>query len=442
MKTVKKLHIDDFENKIDFWKVYLPNLSEETLKQIPESVLEQLLDDVPQESITAFEDAYIEKFELDILPKSIKEEEKVDNKPIDEKINNFFDDIENVSTEMELEDDEVVEEKPTLPKKPVVETVEEVIEEPTHKKDLFNLTVVDAPVSTVKMNYDAFLAKTLKSTYFVILPISGYSANVRGMSVEELDSVKTSATSQEDRMEILSRIIYSCMLDTSVGKMSYEKYILDTAQTELPILLFGIMIKTFGNINTINYKCNSCGESNKGINLDLNSLMQIKTDKVTDIMRAIDLKEEPAKCIKESLLKTLDIRFELPKSKIVVSAKFGTLEKDVTLNKFRRQLAIKDGNLVAELLHFVECLYVPVFDKTGTEESGNYAKYTKTSDIYHYLKDMALEDLRVFASELKELDDYQINFNRKINCNHCRAENEISVDIIPNFYYSIFQEMM
>lgn len=431
MSKVKKLHIKDFNNKTDFWKIYLPNLSEDSLKQIPEEILEQLVEDVPQEDITKFEDSYIEKFELDITPTALTPKT---NEEEPENLESFFDKFEEVNA---MEPEDVTgndEEKP-------LEIEKEKIVEPK-RTDLFNLPLVDAPVSTVKMNYDAFLAKTLKSTYFVILPISGYSANVRGMTVEELDSVKTSATSNEDRMDILARIIYSCILDTSIGKMSYDSYILNTAQTELPILLFGIMIKTFGHINTINYKCNSCGTTNKDINLDLNSLMQIKTDKVTDIMRKIDLKEEPEKYIKESLLKTLDVRFQLPKSRVVVSAKFGTLEKDVSLSKFKKHLSIKDGNLVADLLHFVECIFVPVFDKSGTEESGNFAKYTKTTDIYHYLKDMALEDLRVFASELAVLDDYQINFNREINCTHCRAKNEISVDIIPNFYYSIFQEMM
>lgn len=441
MDKVKRLIMADFDNEIDYWQVYLPNLTVDTIKQIPSSILENLVDDLSQDEINQREDEYINRFELSDIPTSLVENAK-NEEVTEDKTKEFFD---NVEKELNGRPEEpVVDTQETISKEVGVEETKEIVKEvvTTIKKDLFNLTVVDAPVSTVKMNYDAFLSKTLKSTYYVVLPVSGYSANVRGMSVEELDSVKTSSTSNEDRMDILSRIIYSCILDTSVGKMTFETYVENTAQTELPILLFGIMIKTFGHINTINYKCGSCGEVNKGINLDLNSLMQIKTDKVTEIMRLIDLKEEPEKFIKDSLLKTLDIRFELPESKIVVSAKFGNLEKDITLTRFRKHLNIKDGNLIAELLHFVDSLFIPVFDKSGTQESGNYAMYTKTADIYNYLKNMSLEDLRVFAKEMSALDDYQINFNRKINCTHCRKENDISVDIIPNFYYSIFQEMM
>ena len=308
-------------------------------------------------------------------------------------------------------------------------------------KDLFNLSVTDASVSSVMMNYDNFLSKTTKSTYYVILPVSGYTANVRGMTVSELNANKTSSTSKEDRIDTLYKTVYNCIVDSSIGKFSFSKFVAMTAQTEVSLLLFGIMVKTFGSINTISFNCRHCNTVNDNINMDLNSLIQIKSDILRETLQLVDLKENPKSNIENSLLEKLDVRFELPVTKVIVSAKFSPLSKDNEVAVFKKKMEIDDDNIIAELLHFVSRVYVPVLDKSGEHTNGKYASFTTTRDIYHFLKDMPLEDLKHFSRELNPLNEYTISFSKSVACVKCSEKSDVTVDIIPNFFYSIFQQM-
>lgn len=114
-------------------------------------------------------------------------------------------------------------------------------------------------------------------TSHIVLPISGYTAEMSSCSTYELLSLVLADQSESN--DVLSRqkkwsLIHSKIKNTSLGKMGFDTFMRKTANLDFEMFIFGILSATYGTQDkTIPFNCESCGvEFNE--KLDVRSLLR------------------------------------------------------------------------------------------------------------------------------------------------------------------------
>lgn len=111
---------------------------------------------------------------------------------------------------------------------------------------------------------DKILEKKASSyTSHIVLPVSGYTAEMSSCSTYELLSLVLA--DQSEANDVLSRqkkwsLIHSKLKNTSLGKMSFDTFMRKTANLDFNMFVFGILSSTYGTQEkTIPFNCESCG---------------------------------------------------------------------------------------------------------------------------------------------------------------------------------------
>lgn len=105
--------------------------------------------------------------------------------------------------------------------------------------------------------------KAASYTSHIVLPVSGYTAEVSSCSTYELLALVLA--DQSEANNVLSRqkkwsLIHSKLKNTSLGKMSFDTFMRKTANLDFNMFVFGILSATYGTQDkTIPLNCESCG---------------------------------------------------------------------------------------------------------------------------------------------------------------------------------------
>ena len=152
---------------------------------------------------------------------------------------------------------------------------------------------------TKKILSNKVLNKVLKKkaasyTSHIVLPVSGYTAEMSSCSTYELLALVLA--DQSEANEVLSRqkkwsLIHSKLKSTSLGKMSFDTFMRKTANLDFNMFVFGILSSTYGTQDkTIPFNCEKCGiEFHE--KLDVRSLL--RAERMSDrlgklVMGAVD----------------------------------------------------------------------------------------------------------------------------------------------------------
>lgn len=310
------------------------------------------------------------------------------------------------------------------------------------KKEKLSINLVDVSTLSAESSYNAFLKKKVKATYMVVNPISGYEAHVRGMTIEEIDFLKSSISDYYDTQEKIRKIVFSCIESSSIPFKDYDDFLAKTANAELKNLMFGIMIGTFGSISNFSYKCPECDSENT-IEVNLNSIVKLHSDKIGNLIDLI-LTTENVEELFDYIPLHRDIkRVKLPETQLVLDIKFPSLKTEVETSKFFRKVGkgIESSSLVTFLM-IADSLYLPYFEE-GSEEPKGYSKITSIQEKYNYLKNLVPKDMKILENSIEDYSDYLIDFYLKDqSCSECGTKVEkIEFDVIENFIKAILTEV-
>ena len=123
----------------------------------------------------------------------------------------------------------------------------------------------DGPVS-ISLNVDIKeLDIEPNKKYFVRLPHSGYEFNVRGLTVEEEDTIKSSNSSTKRVAETIMKVLYNCISNDVKTKdhpfATYESFIRNISQSDRDTIALAVIEQTYESTHDMNIRCAKCGKS-------------------------------------------------------------------------------------------------------------------------------------------------------------------------------------
>lgn len=351
---------------------------------------------------------------------------------------------EEIIKEEIIEDSTMVEEEPEEIEDVKVEPIEEEIVETkqtkhtktkktktkeTHTKHevesdddyISNMNIIKVSSITARENFNNKKDDPFSATYEVTLPQSGYNAKVRGLKVSEIDKLKNSIErSPESRRDTLSKIVYSCIVDTGMRNFSYEEFVNYTAILDFNILLFGIMNQTYGELRDYTFICPNCGsEFNRKVpTMELVSVEQ--NSKAAELTSKIANTTDPESEFKNSVLRKYNKKFRIPDTDFVINFKFMNLRQDQKVVSNLANLTEEDKSTRLFFLTMItNTLYVPQYDQSGTLIG--HAEVNYPSEIFKYLDTIKSSSYNPLLEKIEKiLDDYTIAFKTaECTCPSC-----------------------
>jgi len=287
---------------------------------------------------------------------------------------------------------------------------------------------------TKKVLSDKKLGKILKKTVVpyttqIVLPISGYTAEVAACSTYELLSLVLADQADEDPVIAQEKkwsVIHSKLVNTSLGKMSFDTFMRHTSIMDYRFFIFGILTATYGAQNkSIPFNCDHC-KTEFEADLVTSSLLRIErlTDKMVGLIAgAVEnshAKDTADKWHKEAPVMTKKI-IRLPSSQYIIELQLQSAHDNIhksieainelaDKDKIKAQLAIVASN--------VSRILIPDEDEPDVPY-----EVTSTDDIIEVLYHLDDYDIKVVTDQSsKLLEGLNVEFGMKDlecpNCNH------------------------
>lgn len=175
-----------------------------------------------------------------------------------------------------------------------------------------------------KSDFYKFIKKTKKAyTTNIVLPLSGYTAEIKGLTAYEMislinDSGENPVTSTQQKWSM----IHSHLVSTSLGDMDFDTFIRNTAAMDYNNFIYGLLCSTYPSDDKLPMDCPKCKTSYDHL-YTVASLIRVEefSDKLKDVFSEIvdsSVSEVAAKqCHENSALSTVKT-VQLPDSGIIV----------------------------------------------------------------------------------------------------------------------------
>ena len=267
----------------------------------------------------------------------------------------------------------------------------------------------------------------------VVLPNSGYSASIIGLSSPEMRNYNDTLSGLDlfGQLEFKYKTLFEKIVETSIGEMDFDTFLKRTALLEYEILNYGLFSSTFPEKSTYPWRCAKCGSEtqftyeNKAY-LDTHENDSEKKAEVLAAMRKV-LKGEAinAKELFDDSETANNYRVLLKDSKIIVELRHPTLYDQLydTVANTDQQL-IENNEALINLMPFISAVYFPTNEEVENVpvEQLEYLKLTTVSDKINALNivDDADDDALSSAIEKNILSKYVITFTmRPPKCPNC-----------------------
>lgn len=291
----------------------------------------------------------------------------------------------------------------------------------------------------------------------MVYPISGFSADMAGLSYGEFADISLDTTSEDSSDEYdynknwkMMSVIYDKMTNISSGKFNdFVDFLKKFAYADLQLAIYALLISTEPEEDTISLRCHAdnCG---KGFihKYAIRSLIDF-SDATTDYLKAIDKVHDARgegcfKVAENSPVRTIK-KIRLPETNYI--AEIGPASCYDFLYGICNQMGnlkeVKDEDAVIKKLYYILILNVVraihVKDVNGAYvRITNYENLTEIFDKY-----LTPEDFNILQSiYVKSIEEYRIGFSVKnIVCPHCGSKTE-SIDIDPRELVFRIQQTM
>lgn len=306
-------------------------------------------------------------------------------------------------------------------------------------------TVSLETIKTKKIKKKSDFNKIIKkinniTTTSVVLPISGYVAEMRGCSAYELISLIGNNDNAMLNAQNRWSVIHDKLESTSIGKMSFNEFMMNTASSDYETLIYGILCSTYPDDSTMTITCEKC-EKRFEHKYSVRSLIRAEqmSDNLKDaFVRIVDnsISEDAARAVHEdSIIKQVK-RVKLPMSGIIaeiyVQSAYDLLNKSIKSLNDNKDSKYNDTAVISTL---VNTLYIPDVD-----DPGSYFEVDDGLDIAKTLYTMNEKDIMVIRKIgeglMKDMSiEYGLMNIRCPYCNHYTPTLPVNVEDVLFFRY-------
>lgn len=106
-------------------------------------------------------------------------------------------------------------------------------------------------------------ALTPKSSTQVVAIQSSYAAHMTELNFSDRDVLMNSTSDGVNASRKRFKTIYSKIIDSSIGRMTFDEWLKVTAYADLDVLMYGIYAQTFPESNEFDIRCAHCGATTK-----------------------------------------------------------------------------------------------------------------------------------------------------------------------------------
>lgn len=292
-----------------------------------------------------------------------------------------------------------------------------------------------------KSEFDKIIKKVTNiHTTSIVLPISGYTATMKGCSAYELISLLDGNNNALLDAQNKWSLIHSKIESTSIGNMSFNDFLLNTAASDYNVFIYGILCSTYPDDDTIPLTCEKCKKEFSHA-YSVKSLIRVEAmkERLRDaIMTIVDssVSEETAKVAHEKAPISQLHRVKLPSSGIIAEIYVQTAYD--LINKSIKDLAEKQDpkySTAAILSTLIRTFYVP-----DPEEPGSYFEVDGAGDIaktLYTLNEVDIMIIRRFGENM--LEDLNMEFGLMgitcPACNHYTPTLEMDLESILFYRY-------
>lgn len=117
----------------------------------------------------------------------------------------------------------------------------------------------------LKVNIDKDDSDEIKKQYFVRLPHSGFEFDVRGLTVEEEDAIKSAGSSGKRVAQKIMETLYNCISKDVKGEGSplstYDSFTKHISVADRDALALAVIEKTYESTHEMTIRCPNCNKS-------------------------------------------------------------------------------------------------------------------------------------------------------------------------------------
>lgn len=315
-------------------------------------------------------------------------------------------------------------------------------------------TISLSSLKTKKIKTKKDLNKVLKRTASIhtsniVLPLSGYTATMRGCSSFELISLLDSTDNIVENTRTKWSLIHSKIEDTSIGKMDFNEFLHRTASSDYQVLIYGILCATYPDDDKIEIKCDNkkCGKTIEH-HYSIRSLIRAESmsEKLKEtFMNIVDnsyVLETAKEVHKNSQINTTKT-VELPESKIIIELKVQSAY-DLINRSLKSLVENKDPKYNQASVYATAIHRAYVIDPESDINDPEYFEVTDTFDITQLIYQLGTKDLLILRNlGDKMFDGMLMDFGlMDVTCPSCRKHRQtVPIDLESILFTRYQQEM-
>lgn len=278
----------------------------------------------------------------------------------------------------------------------------------------------------------------------IVLPISGFTAVMKGCSTFELMGLVSTNNNTVEGLISKWTLIHSKLESTSIGDMDFNKFLNSVSQMEYEIFVYGILCATFPDEDTFPLICPKCQTEidHKYLVRTLLRAELMSERLKAEVARVVDASytEERAKeCFENSLLNTNEI-IVLPVSqyvfKIGVQTAYSFIYDSVdAIDKMDAKYS-----QAAILSSTVESVFIE------DPDDGSYFEIEDTEDKIKIIYSLGSKDISILGAKISKLvEGMQFEFGlMDVNCGNNKCKNHVNtvpVDMDSILFHKYQQTM-
>lgn len=254
----------------------------------------------------------------------------------------------------------------------------------------------------------------------IVLPASGYTASIKGCSAYELISLiqenKNALINAQDKWSL----IYNKLESTSIGKMSFDEFMHNTASIDYNTFIYGLLCSTYPDDDKLPITCPKCKKEFDHL-YSTRSLIRVEKmdEELQDtIMKIVDnsVTEATAKEVHSeapiSNIKTIKLPASGIIAEVYVQSAYDLINKSI---KGLQENKDSKYNNAAVLSTFIRSFYVP------DETDDSYFVVDDANDILQTLYSLSEVDVLVIRNIGDKLVEHTtVEYGlMDITCPHC-----------------------
>lgn len=278
---------------------------------------------------------------------------------------------------------------------------------------------------------------------------SGYSASFKGCGALALATIIPDESGIIDWHKRFA-LCYDNLVDTSIGKLSFNDFCARTHINDLPNMLFAILRASDPDENMISLECAGCGRTYEqkyklSELLDLDSITDDMSERIDEIMSNESIKEKAMEIHQASPVMTSKyVQFDQGYQKVIMELKAPNATTFIEITPHMTYLIEKYSKFVAGILPYIAGVYL-IFTPEGSDKEETY-HITDVDSIAEILRDLDKTCIQAIGKTLenvKEYDSPTYSFKGSFKCPHCgRLETKIPCTVDSLIFYKVEQAIL